>query len=91
MENKLQKPYTTSYNLLKGQNLSQAHYQILLKEFTEFNVNTNMMIKIAKLVQTNSKNAKAVLNTQAVQTIQQNTNVYVAIRITYTNTNYYYV
>ena len=88
MDKKLQKLYTTSYNLLMGQELWQAHYQILLKEFTELNVNANMMIKNVKLVQKNSKMAKALLNTQALQKIQQNTNVYVGIRITYTNTNY---
>ena len=88
MDKKLQKLYTTSYNLLMGQDLWQAHYQILLKEFTELNVNANMMIKNVKLVQKNSKMAKALLNTQALQKIQQNTNVYVGIRITYTNTNY---
>ena len=88
MDKKLQKLYTTSYNLLMGQDLWQAHYQILLKEFTELNVNANMMIKNVKLVQKNSKMAKALLNTQALQKIQQNTNVYVGIRIAYTNTNY---
>ena len=88
MDKKLQKLYTTSYNLLMGQELWQAHYQILLKEFTELNVNANMMVKNVKLVQKNSKMAKALLNTQALQKIQQNTNVYVGIRITYTNTNY---
>ena len=88
MDKKLQKLYTTSYNLLMGQDLWQAHYQILLKEFTELNVNANMMIKNVKLVQKNSKMAKALLNTQALQKIQQNTNVYVGIRITYTDTNY---
>ena len=88
MDKKLQKLYTTSYNLLMGQELWQAHYQILLKEFTELNVNANMMIKNVKLVQKNSKMAKALLNTQALQKIQQNTNVYVGIRIAYTNTNY---
>ena len=66
MDKKLQKLYTTSYNLLMGQELWQAHYQILLKEFTELNVNANMMIKNVKLVQKNSKMAKALLNTQAL-------------------------
>ena len=88
MDKKLQKLYTTSYNLLMGQELWQAHYQILLKEFTELNVNANMMVKNVKLVQKNSKMAKALLNTKSLQKIQQNTNVYVGIRITYTNTNY---
>ena len=66
MDKKLQKLYTTSYNLLMGQDLWQDHYQILLKEFTELNVNANMMIKNVKLVQKNSKMAKALLNTQAL-------------------------
>ena len=53
MDKKLQKIYLTYYNLLIGQNLWQAYYQIVsiifLKEFIKLNVNTGMMIKNAKL------------------------------------------
>ena len=49
MEKKLQKIYLPYYNLLIKQELRQAHYQILsimlLKEFTELNVNSNMIRK----------------------------------------------
>ena len=54
MENKLQKKYPTSYNLLIAQDLWQAHYQILPiifpKKFIELNLNTDRMIKNVKLV-----------------------------------------
>ena len=57
MENKLQKKYPTSYNLLIAQDLWQAHYQILPiifpKEFIELNLNTDRMIKNVKLVKLN--------------------------------------
>ena len=50
MEKKLQKIYLTYYNLLIAQGLCQAHYEILsiifLNEFTEPNVNSDMMIKM---------------------------------------------
>ena len=53
-ENKLQKKYPTSYNLLIAQDLWQAHYQILPiifpKKFIELNLNTDRMIKNVKLV-----------------------------------------
>ena len=53
MDKKLQKIYLTYYNLLIGQNLWQAYYQmvsiIFLKEFIKLNVNTGMMIKNVKL------------------------------------------
>ena len=46
---KLQKIYLTYYNLLKAQDLWQAHHQILsiifLKDFIKLNVNTDTMIK----------------------------------------------
>ena len=54
MENKLQKKYPTSYNLLIAQDLWQAHCQILPiifpKKFIELNLNTDRMIKNVKLV-----------------------------------------
>ena len=59
MENKLQKIYPTdySYRLLIVQNLWQALYHILsiifLKEFIKLNVNTDMKIKNAKIVELN--------------------------------------
>ena len=57
MENKLQKKYPTSYNLLIAQDLWQAHYQILPiifpKKFIELNLNTDRMIKNVKLVKLN--------------------------------------
>ena len=44
MEKKLQKLYLTDYNLIKAQDLWQAHYQILLiillKELIKLNVQT---------------------------------------------------
>ena len=49
MGNKLQKIYSTDYNLLIVQDLWQAQYQMLsiifLKEFIKYNVNTDTMIK----------------------------------------------
>ena len=57
MENKLQQIYLKYYNLLIAQGLWQAHYQILsiifLKESIKLNVNTDMMIKNARLVRLN--------------------------------------
>ena len=50
MENKLQKPYSTDYNLLTWQDLWQVHCQILLiillMEFIKLNVNVDMIKKI---------------------------------------------
>ena len=47
METKLPKSYLTDYNLLRVQDLWQAHPQILLiillKEFIKLNVNTDSM------------------------------------------------
>ena len=55
MEKKLRKIYLIYYNLYKAQDLRQTYYQILsisfLKEFIEFNVNTDMMIKNMRLVE----------------------------------------
>ena len=56
MEMKSQKLYLTYYNsMIAAQDLCQDHNQILLiiflKEFTELNVNANMMIKNLKLVE----------------------------------------
>ena len=65
MEKKLQKIYPIDYNLLKAQDLWQAHSQILsiifLKEFIKLNVNTDTMIKNVKIIALNI--ATAFLNT----------------------------
>ena len=57
MEKKLQKIYFSFYSLLIVQDLWQARYQILsiifLKEFIELNVNSDMMIKNLKHVESN--------------------------------------
>ena len=59
MEKKLLKPYPTNYNFLIAEDLWQAHYQILLiillKEFIKLNVNTDMMKKIVKLEELDTK------------------------------------
>ena len=66
MEKKLQKIYLIYYSLLIAQDLWKAHYQILsiifLKEFMEFNVNINMIIKIVRLVELNKSIATVFLN-----------------------------
>ena len=71
MEKKLQKIYLTYYNLWRGEDLWQAHYQILtiifLKEFIELNVNTDMMIKNLKLVELNLSIATVFFNTQTLE------------------------
>ena len=55
MEKKLQRTYLTYYNLLIAQDLWQAHYQILsiiiLEEFIELNINSDLMIKNVKFVE----------------------------------------
>ena len=70
MEKKLQKLYLTDYNLLTAQDLWKAYYKILLiillKEFIKLNVQTVIHV---------------VLNTKTLKIIQQNTNVYVGIKI----------
>ena len=73
MEKKLQKIYLTYYSLLIAQDLWQSHYQLLsiifLKEFIELNVNTNMMIKIVKLVELNISIATVSINTKILKMI----------------------
>ena len=70
---KSQKQYLTDYNLLIVQDLWPGHYQmlsiILLKEFIELNVNTDMMIKNLKLVELNTKIVTAFLDTQTLKMI----------------------
>ena len=65
MGKKLQK--LTYYNLLRIQMFWQAQYQILsiifLKGFKKLNVNTDTMIKYAKLVELNTSIAAVFLNT----------------------------
>ena len=73
MENKLQKMYLTSYNLLIAQDLWQAHYQIpsiiFLKEFIKLNVNTDPMIKNVKFAELNISIVTDFLNTQTLKII----------------------
>ena len=61
MEKKLEKTYLTYYNLLIGQGMWQAHYQILSiifrQEFIELNVNTDIVIKNVKLAELNINSA----------------------------------
>ena len=74
IENKLQKPYPTDYNLLTAQDLWRANYQILsiilLKEFIKSNVNMDTMIKNVKLVELNTKTATTFLNTKTLKMIK---------------------
>ena len=73
MEEKLQKPYPTDYNLLIVQDLWQAHYQVLLiivlKEFIKLNVNRNTVVKKVKLTELNTDTdiVTAFLNTQTLK------------------------
>ena len=72
MENKLQKINLTYYNVLIAQDLWQAH-QILsiifLKELTELNVNTEMVIKNMRLVELNISITTVLLNIQTLKMI----------------------
>ena len=73
IEKKLQNIYLTYYNLLRMQNLWQAHYQTLLivflKEFIELSVNTDMVIKNVKLVKLNTKYVIVFFNMQTLKMI----------------------
>ena len=73
MEKKIQKIYLKYQNLLKPQDLWQAHYQILsmifLKEFIELNVNTEKMIKSMTLVELNIAIATVFWNIQTLKMI----------------------
>ena len=73
MENKLQKLYSTYYNLLIAQDLWQAHYQILsiifLKIFVKLNVYRDTMIKNAKLMELHKEYATIFLNTKTLKMI----------------------
>ena len=68
MEETLQKMNLTYCNLLIAQDLWQARYQILsiifLKEFIKLNVNTDTMIKNARLTELNICTATVFLTTQ---------------------------
>ena len=72
-EKKLQKIYRPHYNLLKAQDLWQAHYQvlpiILLNEFMKLYLNPNAMIKQVKLAELNIDIASIFLNTQILKVI----------------------
>ena len=67
MEKELQKIYPAFCNLLIAQDLSQAHYEILLitflKQLIKLNINTDTMIKNAKLAELNISIATVFLNT----------------------------
>ena len=73
MEKKLQKIYPTCYNLLIVRDLRQAHYQIrsiiFLKEFIDFILNTDTMIKNVKHVELNIKIVSAFSNTLTLKMI----------------------
>ena len=64
MENKLQKPFLTNYNLLIAQDLCQAYYQILLiillNDFIKSNAKMDMIIKNVKHIEISSKIVNAV-------------------------------
>ena len=73
MGKKSQKLYHTDYNLLKAQDLWQAHCQILLiillKEVVKLNVNTVMMRENVELAELNTKIACVFLNMQTLKII----------------------
>ena len=73
MEKKLQKIYLRYQNLLIGQDLWEAHYQILsiifLKEFTKIKCKYGLNDKNEKLVELHAKYASAFLNTQTLRKI----------------------
>ena len=73
MEKKLQKIYLTYYILLMVLDLSEAHYQILsiilLKDFIELNVNTDIMATNVKLVELNISIVTVFLNMQTLKII----------------------
>ena len=66
MKKLARKIYLTYYSLLIGEDLWQAHYQILtiifLKELIELSVNTDMITKNVKLAQLNINKATLFLN-----------------------------
>ena len=68
MENKLQKPFLTNYDLLMAQDLCRAYYQILLiillNDFIKSNAKMDMIIKSVKHIEISSKIVNAVQNTQ---------------------------
>ena len=68
----MQKMYLTYYSLFIAQDLWQTHQIlsiILLKEFIEINVNSDMMIKNLKLVKLNISIATVFWNTQILKMI----------------------
>ena len=73
MEKKLQRSYSTYYNLLIAQDIWQVHYQILsvifLKEFIESNGDSDTMTKNAKHVELNISIASVFWNTQILKMI----------------------
>ena len=73
MEKNLEKPYLTKFNLLIVKDLWQAYYKILLiilmKEFIKQNINMNIIIKIAKREELNTKIMGAIFKTQELKMI----------------------
>ena len=73
MEKKIQKAYPIDNNLLRAEDLWQAHCQILLiillKKFIKLTVNMNMMIKNVKSAESNTKIVTAFLNMQTLKII----------------------
>ena len=73
MEKKLQKICLKYYNVLIAQDFWQAHYQmfsiIILREFIELNVNSDMTIKNMKHAELNISIATFFLNTQTLKMI----------------------
>ena len=73
MEKKLQKIYLKYYNLLKAQDLWQAHYQnlsiVFPTEFIKLNVNTKTMFKNVKFAEFNRTIVTVFLNMQTLKMI----------------------
>ena len=85
MEKKIQKAYPIDNNLLRAEDLWQAHCQILLiillKKFIKLTVNMNMMIKNVKFAESNTKIVTAFLNMQTLKIIWWNKNACVVTAI----------
>ena len=73
MEKNLRKPYLINSNLLRGQDLWQAHYQMLLiiflRELITLNTNMDMTTKSKKHVVLNTKIVRDALNTHTLKMI----------------------
>ena len=67
--NEIKQLYPTDHNLLIVQYLWQVHYQILLIEFIESNINMGMIIKNVKHPELITKIVGAFWNTQTLKII----------------------